>query len=238
MTVDFAQLYSQLGIRTDCSLEEFKQACRRRIREQHPDRAGMHAASTADVATRIPLAELLPLYAKALRFHRKHGRLPGAPPVHAHAGLPRERLFPAAMTSASTPIAPGEGASDSATNTPRFTMRGPLLLMLAIAVVLVGISAWNDDAPAPAPPVPASMPTEVLEAETGPIDLQLEIGMDTETVRRIQGEPLQQEGSQWIYGPSWLYFERGRLADWYSSPLYPLKTATGSPSDDGGNDRE
>jgi hypothetical protein len=110
--------------------------------------------------------------------------------------------------------------------------------MLAIAVVLVGISAWNDDAPAPAPPVPASMSTEVLEAETGPIDLQLEIGMDTETVRRIQGEPLQQEGSQWIYGPSWLYFERGRLADWYSSPLYPLKTATGSPSDDGGNDRE
>ena len=234
MTVDFAQLYSQLGIRTDCSVEEFKQACRRRIREQHPDRAGMHAASTADVAdvaAQIPLAELLPLYAKALRFHRKHGRLPGAPPVHAHASSPRERLFLTAVAAATA------APSDSTANSPRFTMRGPVLLMLAIAVVLVGISAWNDDTPAPAPPVQASMPAEAVEAEIGPIVRELEIGMDADTVRRIQGEPLQQEGSQWIYGPSWLYFDRGRLANWYSSPLYPLKTATSSPSDDD-SDRE
>ena len=81
------------------------------------------------------------------------------------------------------------------------------------------------------------MPAEAAETETGPIVRQLEIGMDADAVRRIQGEPLQQEGSQWIYGPSWLYFERGRLADWYSSPLYPLKTATGSPSDDGSGSR-
>jgi hypothetical protein len=229
MTVDFAQLYAQLGIRTDCSLEEFKQACRRRIRQQHPDRAGIHTASTADIAAQIPLAELLPLYAKALRFHRKHGRLPGAPAVHAHAGLPRKRLFPTAIVA--TTAAPGEGITD-ATNATRFTMRGPLLLMLAIAAALVGISAWNDQAPAPAPPARGPMPAEAVEAETRPVVLRLEIGMDPEAVRRIQGEPLQQDGSQWIYGPSWLYFERGRLADWYSSPLYPLKTATSSPSDD------
>ena len=57
----------------------------------------------------------------------------------------------------------------------------------------------------------------------------IEIGMDAETVRSIQGDPVQWEGSEWIYGPSWIRFERGRVIDWYSSPLRRLKTETSSP---------
>ena len=221
MTADFAQLYSQLGIRTDCSLEEFKQACRRRIREQHPDVSGPDVAS---VATQIPLAELLPLYAKALRFHRKHGRLPGAPPVPAPAlarTLPlRDRSFAAGAGGTDTP-APADAAS-------RMSLRGPLLLIgLAVAVVFVVLNSSNDEAPASQQPALAAIPNEA-QASAPPSDELLEIGMDADTVRRIQGEPMQKDGLEWIYGPSWLRFERGHLVDWYSSPLHALKTATES----------
>jgi hypothetical protein len=224
MTADFAQLYSQLGIGADCSLEEFKQACRRRIREQHPDVSGPDLPS---IATQIPLAELLPLYAKALRFHRKHGRLPGAAPApapaHARAVPSRERSFPtgASTTGTPTPALPEAGA-------PRASLRAPLLLIaVAVAVVFVVLNPSNDDAPGSQQPAHAAIPDEA-QTNAAPIDELLEIGMDMETVREIQGEPMQKDGSEWIYGPSWLRFERGHLVDWYSSPLHALKTATAS----------
>jgi len=223
MTADFAQLYAQLGIRADCSLDEFKQACRRRIRKQHPDVSGPDPASTE---TQIPLSELLPLYAKALRFHRKHGRLPGAAPApapaHARAVPLRERSFATGASTTGTPApTPGAGA-------PRTSLRGPLLLIaLAVGVVFIVLNSSNDGAPASQEPVHAAVPTET-QANAAPIDELLEIGMDMETVRAIQGEPMQKDGSEWIYGPSWLRFERGHLVDWYSSPLHALKTETAS----------
>ena len=221
MTADFAQLYSQLGIRADCSLQEFKQACRRRIRKQHPDVSG---PDTDSIATQIPLAELLPLYAKALRFHRKHGRLPGAAPAPAHArAVPlRERSFAAGASTTGTPAPTPEAGA------PRTSLRGPLLLItLAVAVVFVVLNSSNDDAPARQEPAHAAVATDT-QANAAPIDELLEIGMDMEAVLAIQGEPMQKDGSEWIYGPSWLRFERGHLVDWYSSPLHALKTATAS----------
>lgn len=229
MTADFAQLYSQLGIRTDCSLDEFKHACRRRIRDQHPDRTDADAAGDA---TRIPLNELLSLYAKALRFHRKHGRLPGAAPipVPAQAMTPaRERPFPP------PPIANSVSTSASTSTVSRASLRGPLLIVLAIVGVMVVVGLWSDETPAPAPSENAQAAPVAAETDAERIADRLEIGMDVKTVLEIQGEPTQQDGTEWLYGPSWLRFEHNRLVDWYSSPLYPLKTATSAPSDDSGD---
>lgn len=217
MTADFAKLYSQLGIRTDCSLEEFKQACRRRIRAQHPDRSG---ADDNSVATQIPLAELLPLYARALRFHRKHGRLPGAAPVPTRAASPKQGEL--SLVAAPTAMPTDE-------EVPRASLRGLLLMILLAVVVLVLFNSTNDESPAAGQqPIGTAMPEEA-DVQFTPSEQLLEIGMDTESVREIQGEPMQKDGSEWIYGPSWLRFERGRLVDWYSSPLHALKTATSSP---------
>ena len=59
---------------------------------------------------------------------------------------------------------------------------------------------------------------------------QLEIGMKAADVMAIQGRPVDVRDEEWDYGPSWLRFDkRGRLIDWYSSPLRPLKAATESP---------
>lgn len=54
--------------------------------------------------------------------------------------------------------------------------------------------------------------------------------MDTDVVRAIQGEPVIGGTDHWEYGPSWIRFENGKVVDWYSSPLNPLKTTTVQPA--------
>ncbi|MET0808825.1 MAG: hypothetical protein ABWX93_08735 [Pseudoxanthomonas sp.] len=250
MTSDFAQLYLQLGIRNDCSLEEFKQACRRRIRQQHPDR---NEDSGSREATQAALAELLGLYAKALRFHRRHGRLPGsiagpALPLASGNGLrpaapAQQRALIAREPPAPSPVAPTPVAPRS------LQMRHPALMLAAAIAAFTAFIAWKESKGGdPAPATVDVLPTLVTEPAARPAapayatstqaddqpaiapPRHIEIGMDAVTVRALQGDPMQSEGSEWIYGPSWIRFEDERVIDWYSSPLHQLKTKTTSPS--------
>jgi hypothetical protein len=239
MTADFAKLYDQLGIQADCSLDEFKQACRRRIRAQHPDLAREGAAPDA---SQIPLVELLPLYVSALRFHRRHGRLPGAAPAQAGAS-PQLRAAGGMAGGASIATAPRMASSRFAAPPqvtdaprPRRSLRAPLLALLAVAIIVAAIGgtgqreeADKGDAGPRGEPLPAA--GEEAGAPTAASSrARLALGMDAGTVRRIQGDPLQWNDTTWVYGPSWLRFDDdGALVDWYSSPLHPLRTATASP---------
>jgi hypothetical protein len=239
MTADFAKLYDQLGIQADCSLEEFKQACRRRIRAQHPDLARAGAASDA---SQIPLVELLPLYVSALRFHRRHGRLPGAAPAQASAS-PQLRAANGMAGSASVAAASRVAASrfaapPQATDAPRArrSLRAPLLALLAVAIIVAAIGGTDQrEDPDKGDAGPRGEPQPAASEESGApaaasSRARLALGMDAGTVRRIQGEPLQWNDTTWVYGPSWLRFDDdGALVDWYSSPLHPLRTATASP---------
>ena len=244
MTTDFAQLYLQLGITHDCTLEDFKQACRRRIRQQHPDRQQEVEANRN--AAQLPLTELLALYAKALRFHRKHGRLPGA----AAGPVISTGLRPLTPTHAKVYATAG---SPSKAAPRRISPRAPVLILATTLIGFAVASTWNDEgATNEASPSPDNstlpeiadagkhQPTiEPVVRETANVEQDgqpvvapprlIEMGMDSESVRSIQGDPMQWEGSEWIYGPSWIRFERGRVVDWYSSPLHRLKTETSSP---------
>ena len=240
MSDDFSRLYAHLGLRDGCSLDEFKQACRRRIRDQHPDR--LHVAPRhLPGAPQIPLVELLPLYAKALRFHRRHGRLPGAPvpvPPPAHGAssphAPAASALPA-MRDASPPLATRLSSTTSGLHgePPARPLRGPLLVSLGVVAALALVGSWSEHQPSTQDEtgVEAALPDAAPPA-LGETPARLEIGMDEETVRAIQGEPLQWSGAEWIYGPSWLRFEDGYLVDWYSSPLHPLATRTRTPVQD------
>ena len=67
MASDFTELYSSLGVDPDCEVETLKRLFRRRIAELHPDRG-----------SQLSEEDLMMLYLEALRFHRRHGRFPGA----------------------------------------------------------------------------------------------------------------------------------------------------------------
>jgi hypothetical protein len=75
MKPDLTLLYSQLGLKPDCSLAELQLAYRRRISELQPNR--LEAGSQSPESSTL-LRNLIWLYTTASRFHRRYGRLPGA----------------------------------------------------------------------------------------------------------------------------------------------------------------
>lgn len=76
MKPDLTLLYSELGLKPNCSLAELQLAYRRRISELQPNRNG-GVQSPESLAV---LRDLIWLYTSATRFHRRYGRLPGAAP--------------------------------------------------------------------------------------------------------------------------------------------------------------
>lgn len=236
MRPDFSRLYAHLDIRPDCTLDEFKRAYRRRIAELHPDKGAQ--ADTPESHALLP--DLIVLYVTATRFHRRHGRLPGArPSLPPRAGLlvatpapPLANSAPASPTTAEPamlPTLPEPSSSLAIATGERTSRRG--MLMASVLVVLVVLLALSWDWPEPVADESAPGTTRV-DPEAAAIAANinhLEVGMDEATVLAIQGEPMHLGDGRWDYGPSWLRFEQGRLVDWHSSPLHQLKTDTAQP---------
>jgi len=209
---DFMALYQQLGLAPGCSLDELKAAYRRRVAELHPDRHGV----SADAGDALRLSELTVAYNAANQFHRRYGRLPGAAHLAPTTPLPR---------ATATPWAAGIEAQAG-----KRARRWPWLLL----TVALGWGLWagglfdtgQDDAAGTAPaPADAGLPGPAVAATGGLILL----GSDATTVRALQGRPLMESVERWDYGPSWIAFSDGRVVDWYSSPLRPLKVASAHP---------
>jgi hypothetical protein len=229
MKWDLSQLYSQLDLQPDCTLQEFKSAYQRRIAELHPDRGA--DASTPEV--RLLLPELIWLYTAATRFHRRHGRLPGtaAPPRDPGAGsqMMATALSPAVASCANSWSAASRsrppGDADK-TPSPRTTAWALLLLVLLLVLTF----SWGWLSP-PTPEESSSAPVRSDPKGAAITDAHdLELGMDEATVIAIQGDPMLVRNKRWDFGPSWVEFDEGRVVDWYSSPQHPLRTATPSPA--------
>lgn len=233
MGADFQQLYGQLGIRAECSLDEFKHACRRRIGDLHPDRC---EDAPGEDGQQLHLDELLALYASAIQFHNRHGRLPGAMPAtqvaapHRPHALPLapEPPLPARLQQVPQHL-PHVAAGAAATSS-----RYPSLILLGGALVLTAVAYFGSN-PAPQDEADAGAgltskqpvqehPVQAAQVATDAAPVWLELGMDPTSVIAIQGRPMRIEGDRWEYGPSWLRFDEEGLVDWYSSPLHPLET--------------
>ncbi len=131
MEPDFSLLYSELKLPPDCSLEEFKCAYRRRIAELHPDKTGGPPSPEAQAA----LPALISTYDAVNRFHRRHGRMPGASPRSSAGDGHRPAHHP--VSRSSTPVqAPTD---DDAGRTARPTWQ---LIILFIAL-LVLLASWD-----------------------------------------------------------------------------------------------
>lgn len=223
---DFHRLYAALGLDAGCGIDALRQRMRRRIARLHPDRRGGAAITDGP-----PLAELLALYAAARRFHRVHGRLPGSS-VRVRSVGPR-------------PVAAGASApGHPRAVVPRDARARTLVLLGIIAALLAWLAAR-----APAPDAAGSLASDAADAGS-PIDARirastssartppatdpqwLALGQDTEAVLALQGAPLQRGDETWDYGPSWIRFSQGRVVDWSSSPMYPLRAETRTPPDE------
>jgi hypothetical protein len=209
---DFVALYDELGLDAECTMADFKRAYRRRVAQLHPD----HPDNSPDISR---LQRLNRLYAAAIEFQRAHGRLPGAL-MTTRIEMPGDALFASGDTPAH---------DDSSLSGSRSYWRY-VLLVAVLGLVLYGLSVQE-----PA----TTMPDALVEPTDAPRqDLQrpvseklLAIGMDGKQVRRIQGEPFNSHEQRWEYGPSWILFDCGKVVDWYSSPLHPLRVRSANPAD-------
>ena len=222
---DFLRLYQELGLAPGASIEELRRAYRRRVSELHPDRLGQTYTATVPGAGER-LQQITALYGAATQFHRQHGRLPGsATPSH------RQSM---GTESAHTPAPPSTA--------PR---RSPVVWVLGGVVLLVWLiwlPPWGSDDLVESDGATASDPgaaESVARAHPAP-DMSrppplpnpaqtMKIGMEADVVLAIQGEPVSRDEGRWDYGPSWIAFDQGKVTDWYSSTLRPLKAATKYP---------
>ena len=213
--VDFLRLYQELNLPAGANLEEFKRAYRRRVSELHPDRLARGDAAAARRAAE-KLQELTVLYGAAIEFHARHDRLPG--------GIAPRRTFETPAPP-SRP-APPEPASSSAR---RAWLGIPLLLLCGW---IFWAAQYPDEDPA------ASSQDAAVEAAASatlpppphePAQRALDLGMSMREVLALQGEPPIRGETRWEYGPSWISFEKGKVSDWHSSPLRPLRQASQNP---------
>ncbi|WP_448097383.1 J domain-containing protein [Luteibacter yeojuensis] len=216
---DFLDLYAKLRLDPGCSLEAFKQAYRRHVAMWHPDR---RLGSRADQLAAARLQRLTAQYGAAMEFHRRHGRLPGAPGVSRAADMAHGNVETAAPT---------HEAAASAAALPRVTQRA-LAIRWWVMLALLGAGAvtWSMWPASDGLDTEAGQEPVAIAAASAPAALStLSLGMTPDEVVGIEGEPTRRADGRWEYGPSWIRFEQGVVVDWYSSPLRRLRTDSPHP---------
>lgn len=205
---DFVALYDELGLDAECSMADFKHAYRRRVARLHPD----HTGNPSDIPR---LQRLNRLYAAALDFEHAHGRLPGASRTSSGRAYAHGHAHPL-RPEAGTPVDPVPMPVAGSARRWRY-----LLVLGVVALVLY----WSSR-----PATSVSTFAQQTGSGTSRAEVHapvphgfVELGMGTDQVRKIQGEPFNSHEYRWEYGPSWIQFECHQVSDWYSSPLHPLR---------------
>lgn len=231
---DFLDLYRRLGLQPGCNMDELKQAYRRHVAALHPDR---QHGQPVDPRMASRLQRLTAQYGAAMDFHRRHGRLPGAPAASASAGGLQ-------ATGDATPVSLGARSHDPfAHRRPSATAQaapapphagvkthGKLVVLLVIAALATlgwGLHEASQTASSGTPDEVSESAGAVAQ-DVGRDAPVLHMGMSAADVRGVEGEPLAMHGDLWEYGPSWVRFDHDEVVEWHSSPLRPLHTGSGA----------
>ena len=127
---------------------------------------------------------------------------------------------------------PGQVPGARALAPPRPRRQAPRIRVLALPVLLVIAAIWRWFPDAGPPPGAHQAAPATAARSQAPLRGHVQLGMDRDTVAGFLGEPVARDAAdlRWVYGPSWLRFECGRLVDWYSSPLRPLRVDARRPT--------
>ncbi|HMM68118.1 MAG TPA: J domain-containing protein [Dokdonella sp.] len=205
--VDFLRLYREFNLEPGAGIDDLKQAYRRRVSMVHPDRLSAKDPISQHLATEH-LQVLTMLYEAGVQFHRQHGRLPGAMPL---PGVERRQ------------VARDDPAPRA--NKPR-SRSGLYLLILAGGFALwAAYALLPGDEPAPAYPPAVVADRQPVGVARSAVSEGLRLGMPQRVVLSEIGEPFSRDEERWSYGPSWIRFRKGRVVEWYSSPLHPLRVS-------------
>lgn len=232
---DFLDLYRRLGINPGCDLAELKQAYRRHVAALHPDR---HQGRPIDARAAARLQQLTAQYGAAMEFHRRHGRLPGASRAATADGPAGSTGWPGATHEAADPFVVRRGHAPQgqmpleASSPTKGRSRGKLVVLLVIATLIVLGWTVHEASLQTSPDVadedaPAQAEAGSVSREPVATEAVLHLGMSTDDVRALEGEPVAVHGDLWEYGPSWVRFDHDEVVDWHSSPLRPLRTEAG-----------
>jgi hypothetical protein len=198
--------YARLGAPIDCDLDALKQHYRRAVRDLHPDR---NPDLAADPAAQSALRELNAAFERLSDHHRVSGRLP-LEPLRA------------------TPLpdaAPSPGRAKPFPWRPAFA-----LSIVTLAVAWATLPPPAARAPAAINAATTSVAQPRFAADAAPVRDRVRIGDRKDAVRAILGPPILTTRELWEYGPSHVRFADGKVVDWYSSPLKPIRVDEGSRS--------
>jgi hypothetical protein len=229
---DFLDLYRRLGLNPGCGMAELKQAYRRHVAALHPDR---QQGRPADARMASRLQRLNAQYGAAMEFHRRYGRLPGAPQTASPGPSTGAREVSGVVREMPDPFAASRDASFSrAASQPEpshAAHRSHGRIALLLVIVALGVLGWTmhtaslsssstnaDDDTA------AQSGAGSVSHEAASEGVMLHMGMSSDEVRALEGDPLAMHGDLWEYGPSWIRFEHDEVVEWHSSPLHPLHT--------------
>lgn len=213
-------------------MAELKQAYRRHVAALHPDR---QQGRPADARTASRLQRLNAQYGAAMEFHRRYGRLPGAPQAASPGVSTGSREVSGVVREMPDPFATSRDASFSRApwqpEPSHATHRSHGRIALLLIIVALGVLGWtmhtasltsssanaDDD-------TTAQSGAGSVSHESASEGVMLHMGMSGDEVRTLEGEPLAMHGDLWEYGPSWIRFEHDEVVEWHSSPLHPLHT--------------
>jgi hypothetical protein len=226
---DFLDLYRRLGLNPGCDLAELKQAYRRHVAALHPDR---QQGRSLEARTAARLQRLTAQYGAAMDFHRRYGRLPGAPqtgPVPTSSGM---QGLSSVVSDAHDPFVARRASSDSpfTDEASRSGRRSHGRLAAVMVIAALGVLGWALLSTSFAPTdsgdeeVAGQAGAGSVSHENTAPDVMLHEGMSPDEVRAVEGEPLAMHGELWEYGPSWIRFDHDEVVEWHSSPLRPLHT--------------
>lgn len=237
---NFQKCYDSLGTQPGCSWRELRSNYKKLMKKWHPDRFQDSRDKLIKAENRVK--DLTSSYRVLSNYYKQFGELPT---VHDHTGAvtpPGDDRAPSASASHETQSqeepAPFQWNREGEVTDNKSHKKQFRILRFRYAVVLAGLIAgyylWgsyvqNSENSLQTPqsitahkPLDLGAPKDVSHPASK--NNLIAYGSSMGDVHEIQGNPTKIEGNTWYFDKSYVKFRDGKVIEWSSDVLHPLKT--------------